>query len=166
MHGTFPQFQQPLLRSKSADDAAHGVAWGLAILQPTKESVKGFVEPLEDILLHLAMDILVLFSQMFDGRQLISLHAIGDSHATQLIGFFAFLQGAIIQLFAAAQGPFQGADLLLGGIQAKLVRFASHLGVLRLHGHALLFLALLEMVSNGGQYLAIKRAIVLVGCLM
>ncbi len=79
-----------------------GVARGLAILHPTKKSVKGFVETLEDILLHLAMYILVLFSQMFDGRQLISLHAIGDRHATQLIGFFALLQGGIIQLFAPA----------------------------------------------------------------
>ncbi len=137
MHGTFHQFQQYLLRSLSADDAAHRVAWGLAILHSTKESVKGFVEPLEHILLHLAMNILVLFSHLFDGRQLISLHAIGDRHATQLIGLFAFLQGGIIQLFAPAQGPFQGADLLVGGIQAKLVRLASHIGVLRLLGHGL-----------------------------
>src|SRR2546428_13920816 len=63
-----------------------GVAWGLAILHSTKESVKGFIEPLEHILLHLAMDVLVLFSQLFDGRQLISLHTIGDRHATQLLG--------------------------------------------------------------------------------
>src|SRR5438270_4863153 len=44
VHGTFHQFQQPLLRSITADDAAHRIARLLSILHSLKEAIKSPLE--------------------------------------------------------------------------------------------------------------------------
>ena len=107
-----------------------GIAWGFTIADTTEEGIKGFVESFEHILLYLAVDVLVLFPKLLDGRQLIGLHPIGNGHAAQLIGLSTLLQGRIVQFFAAAKRPFQRADLLARWVQAKLVRDLSQIRVL------------------------------------
>jgi hypothetical protein len=52
------------------------------LLEAPEEGVKGFVEPLEHILLHLAMNVLILFTQLLDLFQLLGLHLVGDGHST------------------------------------------------------------------------------------
>src|SRR6266571_1754455 len=108
------------------------IAWGLSVQHTTKEGIKSFVESLEHLLLHLRVDVLVLFAKLLDSWKLVRLHAIGDGHSTHLIGISTLLQGSVVQLFAPPQGPFQGPDLLPGGRQAKLIRFAPHVRVLGL----------------------------------
>ena len=108
------------------------IAWRLPILDTTEEGGKGFVEPFEHILLHLAMNSLVFFPEPFDLRQLVGLHSIGNGYPTQPIGLSAFLQGRIVQLFAPAQRPFERSDLLLRRIDAELVSFTVHIRVLGL----------------------------------
>src|SRR6266571_5119869 len=109
-----------------------GVAGVLSVLDTTGEGIKRFIEPSEDILLHLRVDVLILFSQLFESWELVSLHTVGDGHSTQLIGISTFLESSVVQLFAAAQHPFECPDLLLGWIDTELVCLASHIRVLGL----------------------------------
>src|SRR5712692_756523 len=56
------------------------VARFCSILHAPEESLHSLIETLEHILLYLAMDSLIFFSQRFDSRKLIGLHAIGNGH--------------------------------------------------------------------------------------
>src|SRR5205823_3955618 len=95
-----------------------GIARGFAILKTTEEGIKGFVKSPERLLLNLRVDVLVLFSHLFDLRKLSGLQRIEDRDSTHLIGVSTLLQSGIVQLFAASQRPFQRPDLFLGRIQA------------------------------------------------
>src|SRR5215471_16740963 len=68
------------------------IARFFSILHAPKESLHRFIETLEDILLYLAVDVLIFFSQVFDGRKLIGLHGVGNRHPTYPKGFTAFLK--------------------------------------------------------------------------
>ncbi len=121
------------------------VAWGLAIHDPPKEGLHGFVQSLEHILLHLAMNVLVLFTQLLDLFQLVGLHFVGDGHPTHAIGLATLFERRVVEFFAAAQGPLQGPDLLAGGIEAKLVRLTPQMWVLGRLGPWLLWMCALSV---------------------
>src|SRR6266446_1364100 len=114
-----------------------GIARSFTVVYTTEEGRKGFVEPFEHILLHLRVNVLVLFPKLLDIWQLLGLHLIEDRDPRHVIGISPLLQRRIVQLFAATQGPFQGSNLLPGRVEAKLIRLAPcALGVLGLLGHA------------------------------
>jgi hypothetical protein len=97
-----------------------GVAWLLTILEAAKEAIKGSLHAQEDILEHLAMDLLIVFSQMgLDLWQFAFLLIVSHLHLTsklfagrfiilvgmlshvKIIGVSTFQQGGIVQLAAA-----------------------------------------------------------------
>src|SRR6266566_2087304 len=152
------------------------IAWGFAILNTTEEGIKGFIKPSKHILLHLRVDILVLFSHLFDLGKLSRLHVIEDRDSTHLIGVSTLLQSCIVQLFAAAQRPFQRPDLFPGRIQAKLVRLRPQVRasrrlcrrllrlcvLFRLLGHRLFaFLQAFYMLFKSVDDLAVSRSLIL-----
>src|SRR5258708_32168714 len=69
VHGTFHQFQYRLVRSKSAADAAHGIAWLFAVLYAPKEVVIGPFEAHDHILEDMRSNVLVLWPLLFDVSQ-------------------------------------------------------------------------------------------------
>jgi hypothetical protein len=71
------------------------------------------------------VDVLVLFSPLFDLGKLSRLHIREDRDPTPLRGVWTLLQGGILQLFAARQRPLQRPALSPGRRQAKLVRLTS-----------------------------------------
>src|SRR6266516_3744723 len=54
------------------------VPWLFPILDTSEEGLHRFVKTFEHILLNLAMDVLIVFSQGFDGRKLIGLSVVGN----------------------------------------------------------------------------------------
>ena len=66
VHGTFHQFQQPLLHSITADYAAHGIAGLLSMLHSLNEAIKSPLEAKQHILKHLTVNIVVLWPDLFD----------------------------------------------------------------------------------------------------
>src|SRR5712691_509951 len=92
------------------------------MLDPSKKGLHRFIETLQHILLYLAVDVLIFFSHLFDGRKLIGLHAVGNRHTTDPIRLTPLRKRRIVQLFAASQSPFQCCDLFLGGIDTELIR--------------------------------------------
>ncbi len=80
MHGTFHQFQQYLLRSLSADDAAHRKARFFTILEATKEVLEGSIQASQDILKDMGGYLFVLWSQfVLDLWKVILLLIVGDA---------------------------------------------------------------------------------------
>src|SRR6266487_486233 len=67
------------------------ISWYLAFLHSLKKGFEGFVHAIQDILKHLAMDVLVLFTDLFELRQLILLHSIVDRNVIHLVRIPAFL---------------------------------------------------------------------------
>jgi hypothetical protein len=57
VHGTFHQFQQLLLRSIPADDAAHGIARVFASFDAAEECLKSQIKPYSNMLQDLGMDV-------------------------------------------------------------------------------------------------------------
>src|SRR5258708_31932567 len=66
VHGTFHQFQYRLVRSITADDAAHGRAWLFAMLDAPKEVVIGPFETQDHILQDMRGNVLILRPLLFD----------------------------------------------------------------------------------------------------
>jgi hypothetical protein len=83
-----------------------GVTRLLTIPHPPEEGLHSFVEPLEDILLHLAMDVLIFFSHLFNSRKLVGLDVIGNRHTIHPISFTPFFKSSIVQFLAPAEYPF------------------------------------------------------------
>jgi hypothetical protein len=71
-------------------------------LDAPEERLEGAVEAGEQVLQDLGMDGAVLGPHLFDIGQLGVLASEGDAHAALLPRFFAFLQGGVVELAAAA----------------------------------------------------------------
>src|SRR5260370_31829464 len=78
-----------------------GISWLLPIFDTSEESLHSLIETLEYILLYLAMDILILFSQRFESRKLIGLRAIGNRHPIHPVCFTPLLKTIILKFLAS-----------------------------------------------------------------
>src|SRR5215813_11509862 len=101
------------------------------ILYPSEEGLHRFIETLEDILLHLAVNVLIFFSQLFDRRKLVGLHGVGNRRTRHSIGLTSFFQSSIVKLLTSSQRPFQDSNLLLCRIDTEFVRLVAKIGILR-----------------------------------
>src|SRR2546425_3281477 len=82
------------------------IARRFTIAQPSEEGLHSLLQPLQNILLNLAMNILIFFSHLFDGRKLMGLHLVGNRHALHPIGCTPFFKSSIVKFLASAQYPF------------------------------------------------------------
>src|SRR5689334_3091970 len=94
------------------------------MLDPSKESIIGFLDPQDHILKHMASNLLILWSDLLlDRNQIPFLLIVANGLASHLVGFFAFLKRCIVQFPTAIQSP---GKLLLSGfvnVEAILERF-------------------------------------------
>lgn len=87
----------------SADTSESRKARFLTFFHAIEKSLKGKVNPFQNILQNLRMNFFVFGVRLFNCRQLVLLVLIIYRNAIDLIRFFAFLQSGIIQIFAKAQ---------------------------------------------------------------
>src|SRR5437016_1037916 len=82
------------------------IARRFPIPHPSEEGLHSLLQTLQNVLLDLAMNILIFFSQLFDGRKLIGLHLVGNRHTVHAIGFTPFFKSGIVKFLASSQYPF------------------------------------------------------------
>jgi len=76
------------------------------IPHPSEEGLHSLLQTLQNILLNLAVNILIFFSHLFDGRKLIGLHIVGNRLAVHPIGFTPFFKSGIVKFLASSQYLF------------------------------------------------------------
>ena len=125
MHGTFHQFQQYLLRSLSADDAAHRISRRLAFSHSTIKGIKSEIDAFEHILQNLRWDLTQVRSNFFAAGQFRTLSFIGENDACHAKGAFAFIERRVVDLTAQTKPPLKPVHLLVSRIDAELIRFSG-----------------------------------------
>src|SRR5579883_2098182 len=97
-----------------------------ASFDPSEKGLEGSFQTQEDILKHLRMDILVLFSQdIFDLRKIALLFVVADRLASHAICLFPFGKASIVQFSTPCQCPEEDL-LLLGGRVEPIFESLSH----------------------------------------
>jgi amphi-Trp domain-containing protein len=108
-----------------------GIARLLTRLYPTEERLEGTVEACEHLLQHLRMDIVVLWSHLFDGGQFGALVGTRDALAAFLPGITALLERGVIEFSAAPEHKPHPLLLLRGRLKFAFEGFAY--GLLLVH---------------------------------
>src|SRR5437016_3745551 len=102
-----------------------GITRFLSILYAPEECLESFIYPTKNILKYLSIDILVLFSYLFDLWQLVLLVINPYRFVGILPCLFALLQGSIVQLTTPVKRPFQLLSLLFIWIE-PILKCSSH----------------------------------------
>src|SRR5262249_53902608 len=114
-------------------------------LYATEERLKRPVEPCQHILQNLGVDVLILWSDLFDRGQLSALLRDGDSDTAFLPCPTAFLQGSVVELTATPQDKRHRPVLLRPGLEFVLVCLVNDLLF-----HATLFRLAGRIVEKSG----------------
>jgi hypothetical protein len=99
--------------------------WLLTGLHAAKEGLEGPVQPRQDILQHLRVDVVVLRPYLLDGRQLRALVGAGDAHPAFPPGITPLLESSIVEFSAAPQDKQQLLLLFSGGQKFIFERLAD-----------------------------------------
>src|SRR5690242_11193001 len=78
------------------------IPWRFPILDPSKESIIGFLDPQDHILQDMTSRLLIFWSDLLlDRDQIPFLLIVANGLASHLVGFFAFLQRGIVEFSAS-----------------------------------------------------------------
>lgn len=96
------------------------------MLTPGKERLEGLVHFSQDILKHLAMNVLVFFPVLLDLRQLVGLIVVADRLARHAVSVPPFLKCSIVEFSGTVKRPVQAFLLLARWVQSELVGLLRH----------------------------------------
>lgn len=102
-----------------------GIAGVFSQIYPAKESVKSFVNSVQQILQSLRIDHIHIRTHFFDSRELSALGFETDRFVIHAVGFVTLMQSPVVQFPANRQMLSKRSSLRFGGIYSKLVGFAS-----------------------------------------
>lgn len=90
----------------------------VTLSHPAKEVLKCLIESAENILQHLAMNVVKFGASFFDFRQLVSLFGVANRLAFKAVCIVPFLQSRVVKFAAKREGIIQASGLRLARVDA------------------------------------------------
>lgn len=94
--------------------------FAVAPLYSAKECLKGFIEPVQNVLQYLTVNLVKLRTYLFDCRQLVGLLNVSDRFSFKPVCISPLLKSRIIEFAAKRKGTVQACGLRLAWIDSKL----------------------------------------------